>query len=120
MSKEIDLRAKLSRSTATQKTIPTKSAPRQSSPTPVVDEDELVRKEFRIRPDQGADLARLRRRINAARTAAEKPLDVSQKSPSMTDRILARVALDYLLEHADSLTGWTEQELLDSLRNAKD
>lgn len=119
MSKQVDLRTKLGRSTPPK---PATTAPTTSRtvPAPVIDEDDLVRKEVRVRPDQVAALATLRRRINATRTAAEKHLSPSEKSPSMTDRILARVALDYLLEHADQLTGWTEQELLESLRNAKD
>lgn len=101
---------------------PSASAPRPTSAAAIapVDEDELVRKEFRVRSDQVTRLATLRRRINKTRNAAEKGLDPSEKSPSMTDRILARVALDYLLEHEDDLQGWTEQDLLNSLRKAKD
>lgn len=117
-AKQVDLRAKLNRNAAPQQSSPATSAP--ATPISPVDEDDLVRKEVRIRPDQVTRLATLRRRINKTRTAAEKGLDPGEKSPSMTDRILARVALDYLLEHEDDLQGWTEQDLLTSLRNAKD
>lgn len=119
-AKEVNLRAKLNRNAAPQQSSPATSTSATSIPTSPVDEDDLVRKEVRIRPDQVTRLATLRRRINKTRTAAEKDLDPAEKSPSMTDRILARVALDYLLEHEDDLQGWTEQDLLNSLRNAKD
>lgn len=119
-AKEVNLRAKLNRNAAPQQSSPATSTSAPSIPTSPVDEDDLVRKEVRIRPDQVTRLATLRRRINKTRTAAEKDLDPAEKSTSMTDRILARVALDYLLEHEDDLQGWTEQDLLNSLRNAKD
>lgn len=119
-AKQVNLREKLGRSTTSQQPLRPTSAPAPAAPIPPIDEDDLVRKEVRVRPDQVTRLANLRRRINKARTAAEKELDPSEKSPSMTDRILARVALDYLLEHEDDLQGWTEQDLLNSLRNAKD
>lgn len=119
-AKEVNLREKLGRNAASSK--PTTSASTPTSPAPIlpVDEDDVVRKEVWVRPDQVTALASLRRRINKARTTAEKGLDASEKSRSMTDRILVRVALDYLLEHEDDLQGWTEQDLLTSLRNTKD
>lgn len=119
-AKQVNLREKLGRSSAPQQPSTTTSTPAPAASIPPVDDDDLVRKEVRVRPDQVTRLANLRRRINKTRTAAEKGLDPSEKSPSMTDRILARVALDYLLEHEDTLQGWTEQDLLNSLRNAKD
>lgn len=119
-AKQVDLRTKLNRNTNPQQSSPATSTSTPASPIPPVDGDDLVRKEIRVRPDQLTRLANLRLRINKARTAAEKGLDPSEKTPSMTDRTLARVALDYLLEHEDDLQGWTEQDLLTSLRNAKD
>lgn len=79
---------------------------------PAIPAAELLRKELFVRPDQNDGLARLRRRINAERRAA------GDKGPSMTDRILLRVAIDYLLENEASLTGWTEADLLQDLRRA--
>ncbi|MGP5291664.1 hypothetical protein ACTXL6_16520 [Brachybacterium tyrofermentans] len=119
-AKEVNLREKLGRNAASSKPTTSAAIPTSPAPIPPGDEDDLVRKEIRVRPEQVTALASLRRRINKARTAAEKGLDASEKSPSMTDRILTRVALDYLLEHEDDLQGWTEQDLLTSLRNAKD
>ncbi|UQN31820.1 hypothetical protein [Brachybacterium kimchii] len=123
MSKEVSLRNKIRKNDVPQRTAAesTKSAPTTPAPASVsIPEEDLVRKEFRVRPDQILRLARLRRRINTARRTAQKDLPAKEAVPSMTDRILARVAIDYLLEHEDSLTGWTEQDLLESLRHAQD
>jgi hypothetical protein len=62
----------------------------------------LVRTETRIRDDQAAALAALRRRVAAART---------DKKERITDNTLVRVAIDLLLAHADELAGNTEEEI---------
>lgn len=62
----------------------------------------LVRTEARMREDQAADLAALRRRVMAARTS---------KQERITENTLLRVAIDLLLAHGDELTGNTEDEL---------
>lgn len=62
----------------------------------------LVRTEARIRDDQAAELAALRRRVSAQRRA---------KVERITDNTLMRVAIDLLLAHADRLSGDTEEEL---------
>jgi hypothetical protein len=62
----------------------------------------LVRTEARIRDDQTAALAALRRRVAAART---------DKKERITDNTLVRVAIDLLLAHADQLAGNTEEEI---------
>jgi hypothetical protein len=62
----------------------------------------LVRTETRIREDQAAALAVLRRRVAAART---------DKRERITDNTLVRVAIDLLLAHADELAGNTEEEI---------
>lgn len=66
----------------------------------------LVRKEARVRDDQAAALAALRRRIVRERTDRTEPI---------TDNTLIRVAVDLLLARADDLAGDTEEELLRSV-----
>ena len=66
----------------------------------------LVRKEARVRDDQAAALAALRRRIVRSRTDRSEPI---------TDNTLIRVAIDLLLARADQLAGDTEEELLRSV-----
>ncbi|GHB75708.1 hypothetical protein GCM10010331_74400 [Streptomyces xanthochromogenes] len=66
----------------------------------------LERKEARLRSDQLADLADLRRHLSARR------LD---RSEIITDNTLIRVAVDVLLQvHAERLQGDTEEALLAS------
>lgn len=67
---------------------------------------QLVRKELRVREDQAAALAALRRRVAAARTSKDEPI---------TDNTLVRIAIDLLLANADRLAGDTEDELRDSV-----
>lgn len=66
----------------------------------------LQRKEARLREDQVAELARLRRRLSRQRSQRPEPL---------TDNTLIRVAVDLLLEHADELQGDTEDQLRESM-----
>ncbi|MET8855512.1 hypothetical protein [Streptomyces sp. NPDC004579] len=67
----------------------------------------LERKEARLRADQLADLADLRRHLGAQR------LD---RSEIITDNTLIRIAVDLLLlEHAQRLRGDTEEALLASV-----
>lgn len=62
----------------------------------------LVRKEARVRSDQAQALAVLRRRIAAQR---------HDKTETITDNTLIRLAVDLLMAHADRLAGDTEDEL---------
>lgn len=63
---------------------------------------QMVRTEARLRPDQVADLAALRRRVAAAREVKEERI---------TDNTLVRIAVDLLLAHSDQLAGDTEDQL---------
>lgn len=86
------------------------------APTDDLGEEELLfsdleRKEARLRWDQIEDLTRLAKRLNRARRG--------QPGRRITENTLIRVALDYLLEHQRDLTGRTESELLDELREAR-
>ncbi|WP_346149283.1 hypothetical protein, partial [Kitasatospora cinereorecta] len=65
----------------------------------------LVRKEARLRPDQATALADLRRRLARSRT---------DRSETITDNTLLRIAVDLLLAHADRLHGDTEEQLTES------
>lgn len=74
--------------------------------------DELERKEARLRQDQLDDLAAVSRRLQKS-----KPKGMGGER--ITDNTLIRVAVDLLLEHADQLTGHSEQEIVESaLKNA--
>ncbi|MFE4875147.1 hypothetical protein [Streptomyces sp. NPDC056682] len=66
----------------------------------------LERKETRLRTDQLAELAALRRRVSGQRR---------NRSEIITDNTLIRVAVDLLLTRAGRLRGDTEAELLASL-----
>jgi hypothetical protein len=67
----------------------------------------LERKEARLRRDQLADLADLRRHLSAHRR---------DRSEIITDNTLIRIAVDLLLrEHAHRLRGDTEEDLLRSV-----
>ncbi|MGP5306915.1 hypothetical protein [Brachybacterium alimentarium] len=110
------------RKTLTSETSPPAATPRATAPaapsaTPAY--DELVRKEARLRSEQVDEIARLRRRLNSARNAAEKPLPTEQRSPSLQDHVITRAAITYLLENADAIDGWTEEGILESLRRLK-
>lgn len=63
---------------------------------------QMIRTEARLRPDQMADLAALRRRVAAAREVREERI---------TDNTLLRIAVDLLLAHGDQLAGDTEDQL---------
>ncbi|WP_073921164.1 hypothetical protein [Streptomyces sp. CB00455] len=65
----------------------------------------LERKEARLRRDQLRALAALRRQVARDRQTRDEII---------TDNTLIRVAVDFLLHHADTLTGDTEEQLLTS------
>lgn len=62
----------------------------------------LVRKEARVRADQAADLAALRRRVSRNR---------SDRAEVITDNTLIRIAVDLLFARAGDLAGDTEEAL---------
>jgi hypothetical protein len=62
----------------------------------------MIRKEARLRPDQVDALAQLRRRITRGR---------ADRTETITDNTLLRVAVDLLLDHAGQLRGDTEEQL---------
>lgn len=66
----------------------------------------LERKDVRVRADQLDALARLTRRVSAART---------DRSERITENTVVRVAIDMLLDSADQLEGNTEDELRQSV-----
>jgi len=66
----------------------------------------FVRTEARLRGDQVAELAALRRRVAAART---------DKSERITDNTLIRLAVDLLLRHGHHISGDTEADMRRSL-----
>lgn len=87
-----------------------------SSPSGAADgvfneEDFPLRKEIRVSEEMNASLSALRRRLNAARK------EHGATTPSITDRMLVRAALRILLEHGNDITGFSEGELLESLRS---
>ncbi len=65
----------------------------------------LDRREARLRRDQLRSLGALRRQV--AR-------DRQERNEIITDNTLIRVAVDFLLHHADTLTGDTEEQRLKS------
>lgn len=116
MSK-INLRDKLGTNSVPEQA----AADRQSPETDDLPErsiEELVRKETRLWPEQLTELAQLRRRLNAERNTREKSLEPAQRSASVTNQALTRAAVALLLENADAISGWTEQDVLESLRKA--
>lgn len=62
----------------------------------------LTRTEARLREDQVAALAALRRRVAANRT---------DKSERITDNTLIRLAVDWLLQNGHLIEGDTEDEM---------
>jgi hypothetical protein len=91
------------------------AGPATESPAPVLTDPEsaglpkyqrMVRKEARLRPDQVDALAQLRRRITRGR---------HDRSETITDNTLLRVAVDLLLERGEQLAGDTEDQLRDSV-----
>jgi hypothetical protein len=99
-------------STANTKPVPRKASPAApavvSSPNPVTQGplfSRLERKETRLRPDQYAALTTHARRLSQAKqTGGER----------ITENTLIRVAIDLLLERADTLTGQTEEDIKNS------
>ena len=76
------------------------------SPTPEVPKYlTLIRKETRLREDQLASLTAIARKLNRTKRGGER----------ITENTLIRVAVDLLLDRAESLSGVTEAELRDSL-----
>ncbi|EHK83645.1 hypothetical protein SZMC14600_18949 [Saccharomonospora azurea SZMC 14600] len=65
-----------------------------------------MRKEARVREDQAAALAELRRRVQRQRKTRHEPV---------TDNTLIRVAVDLLLARGEELAGDTEDDLRASL-----
>ena len=65
----------------------------------------LIRKETRLREDQLASLTAIARKLNRTKRGGER----------ITENTLIRVAVDLLLDRAESLSGVTEAELRDSL-----
>lgn len=65
----------------------------------------LVRKEARLREDQIDKLTAITRKLNRQKRGGER----------ITENTLIRVAVDLLLDRADSLSGTDEAELLNSL-----
>lgn len=114
---KVNLRQRLGTNNVPEQASAARQTP-EPAPTTERNPDELVRKETRLWPEQLTELATLRRRLNAERNAQEKGLDPSQRSASVTDQALTRAAVTLLLEHADALSGWTEQDILESLRKA--
>ena len=121
MSKQVSLRKTIRKNDGPQSTATTEKTSPSASPAPYPTPayDELVRKEARLRSEQIDEIARLRRRLNSARNAAEKPLPAEQRSPSLQDHVITRAAITYLLENADAIDGWTEEGILESLRRLK-
>lgn len=62
----------------------------------------FVRAEARLRTDQAAELAALRRRVAANR---------ENRSERITDNTLLRLAVDLLLQQSHRITGDTEEEM---------
>ncbi len=67
---------------------------------------QLERKETRLRADQVNELTMLTRRLNRSRAGVGERI---------TENTLIRVAVDLLLDRAESLAGTTENELRDSV-----
>lgn len=67
---------------------------------------QMIRKEARLRPDQVDALAQLRRRVTRSRT---------DRTETITDNTLLRVAVDLLLERGEQLAGDTENQLRESV-----
>jgi len=65
----------------------------------------LIRKEARLREDQLEKLTVLARQLNRQKRGKER----------ITENTLIRLAIDFLLEHAEQLDGGSEDELRDSL-----
>lgn len=116
MSK-INLRDKLGTNSVPEQAAADRQSP-EPDDLPERSIEELVRKETRLWPEQLTELAQLRRRLNAERNAREKSLEPAQRSASVTDQALTRAAITLLLENADAISGWTEQDVLESLRKA--
>lgn len=74
----------------------------------------LERKEVRFRVDQIEGLTRLARRLSRARRGQPG----AETAERLTENTLVRVAVDLLLEHADSLQGMDESSLLAVLKHA--
>lgn len=66
----------------------------------------LTRTEARLREDQVAALAALRRRVAANRT---------DKSERITDNTLIRLAVDWLLQNGHLIEGDTEEQMRHAL-----
>lgn len=118
MSKHVSLRKTLTKEGTQQQPTSTRPAG-ESAPSATPAYDDLVRKEARLRPEQIDAISRLRRRLNADRTAAEKPLPTGQRNASIQDHVITRAAITFLLENADAIDGWTEEDVLESLRRLK-
>ena len=107
----IDLTAKVAKQRSAEKQRSASKQPAQPRPaTSATGPDApLVRKECFLREDQSEALRTIRRRVNTNRRAARA------EGKSMTETALIRVALDLLIANEHRLTGYTEQDLLNSL-----
>ena len=72
----------------------------------------LTRKEVRFRDDQLERLEKLVRQLARTRRTTG-----SESTERLTENTLVRVAVDFLLEHANDLRGTSEQELLQALQH---
>ena len=91
------------------------SKARPPAPAPAEPENEqplyltLERKDTRLREDQISLLTQTARKLNRRK---------GRGGQRITENTLIRVAIDVLLEHADELTGATEQELISAAKQA--
>ncbi|MGO2045764.1 MAG: hypothetical protein ACTH2X_00835 [Brachybacterium tyrofermentans] len=115
MSKRVNLREALAQNDVPQ----AQTATPKAAPTPAPVEEEIARKETPLYVSQLDELARLRRRLNAERKAAEQAVPVDQRSPWIKDYQITRAAITFLLENASEIEGWTEEDVLESLRKLK-
>lgn len=95
-------------------------APAPARPAPVGEGpryERLQRKEARLEPDDADRLDLMARRLDRARQAARKASGDPALDERITANTLVRVATLLLLEHEGHLSGLTEGQLLDSLRD---
>ncbi|MGQ4519117.1 hypothetical protein ACUH92_08850 [Dermabacteraceae bacterium CCM 9520] len=123
MGKQINLREKIRSNETAQQAQKTSTAPKpapeekpkkKKTPGPVPSAPKrLVRKEIQFEPELSFELTELRRTLNAKRRA------YAPDTPTITDSILFRAALKYLIANQEQLQGFTEEELTASLLEEK-
>lgn len=121
MGKQVNLRDKIrTNTTAQQAQEQAQAQPRANvdkkekarktpGPVPSTNNKRLIRKEIQFEPELSFELTELRRKLNSERKTQ------APETPTITDSILARVALSYLIAHQEDLEGYTEEELKNSL-----